>query len=370
MEQPATDRRSLLTGGAAALATLPLAGGRAISATDQIKALPKVDVAANRITRKIAGLRPFRPSGFVVRHEQLGDKSVIHNYGHGGCGVTLSWGTADMAAALALATPHRRAAVIGCGAVGLATARLLQDRGFEVVIYAKDVPPNTTSDVAAALFGVTSLVDNAHRSGTIVGRDPAGRALRPSLLSEPDRRALRRASDRVLHDRRRAAGAAVGVRHHPGAFSAHRQRAGQESVWNAPREQLSDHAHRDQHLPAANACRRPAARRQARGAHFPDRSALAALPEPLIVNCTGLGAKALFDDRELTPVKGQLTLLLPQADVDYAYLDAAKDLYMFPRRDAVFLGGSHQEGDWSTAPDEALATRIFDGHKAIAAAMR
>ena len=170
MEQPATDRRSLLTAGAAALATIPLTGGRAISATDQIKALPKVDVAANRITRRIAGLRPFRPSGFVVRQEQLGDKFVIHNYGHGGCGVTLSWGTADMAAALALATPHRRAAVIGCGAVGLATARLLQDRGFEVVIYAKDVPPNTTSDVAAALFGVTSLVDNAHRSGPIVGQ--------------------------------------------------------------------------------------------------------------------------------------------------------------------------------------------------------
>src|SRR5262245_60811141 len=168
MELPATDRRSLLKRGAAALATLPLAGGRALSATDQPNALPKVDVAVNRITGKIAGLRPFRPSGFVVRHERLGEKSVIHNYGHGGCGVTLSWGTADMAAALALQTPHRRAAVIGCGAVGLATARLLQARGFEVIIYAKDVPPNTTSNVAAALFGVTSLVDNAHHSGPIV----------------------------------------------------------------------------------------------------------------------------------------------------------------------------------------------------------
>src|SRR5262245_35244918 len=69
MEQSGTSRRSLLTRGAAALATLPLAGGRALSATDQAKALPKVDVAANRITRKLAGLRPFRPSGFVIRHE-------------------------------------------------------------------------------------------------------------------------------------------------------------------------------------------------------------------------------------------------------------------------------------------------------------
>ena len=59
--------------------------------------LPKVDIAENRIIKKVAGLRPFRRSGFVVRAESLGDKTVIHNYGHGGCGVTLSWGTANMA---------------------------------------------------------------------------------------------------------------------------------------------------------------------------------------------------------------------------------------------------------------------------------
>src|SRR5262245_22919551 len=75
-----------------------------------------------------------------------------------------------MAARLALETPHRQAAVIGCGAVGLATARLLQERGFEVAIYAKELPPDTTSNVAAALFGVTSLVDDAHQTGEVVGR--------------------------------------------------------------------------------------------------------------------------------------------------------------------------------------------------------
>jgi hypothetical protein len=51
--------------------------------------LPRVDVAEDRIVRQVAGLRPF-PSGFVVRIERLGDKTVIYNYGHGGCGVTLS----------------------------------------------------------------------------------------------------------------------------------------------------------------------------------------------------------------------------------------------------------------------------------------
>ena len=84
----------------------------------------------------------------------------------------------------------------------------------------------------------------------------------------------------------------------------------------------------------------------------------------------GLGAKALFGDDELTPVKGQLTLLLPQAEVNYAYLDGAADLYMFPRRDAVILGGSHQHGVGSTDPDDVQAMRILEGHRLIAAGMR
>lgn len=121
-----------------------LVSGKALGKNTQA-ALPKLNVAPDLIAREIAGLRPFRPSGFVVRAEPFGDKVLIHNYGHGGCGVTLSWGTAEMAAKLALSTPHRQAAVIGCGVIGLTTARLLQNRGFTVTIHAADLPPNTTS---------------------------------------------------------------------------------------------------------------------------------------------------------------------------------------------------------------------------------
>ena len=101
--------------------------------------LRAVKVAADREIRTVVGLRPFRPSGFVVRAEKLGDKLVVHDYGHGGAGLTLSWGTAQLAidlAAEALAQ-RGRVAVLGCGAVGLATARLLQQRGLEVTIYAR-----------------------------------------------------------------------------------------------------------------------------------------------------------------------------------------------------------------------------------------
>src|SRR6185295_4360376 len=98
--------------------------------------------------------------GFNVSVESLGDKPVIHNYGHGGGGIALSWGTANLATQHALSLPHRDAAVIGCGAVGLATARLLQDHGFTVTIYARELSPDTTSNIAGASWAPTLVFDS------------------------------------------------------------------------------------------------------------------------------------------------------------------------------------------------------------------
>src|SRR6476646_9963410 len=50
----------------------------------------------------------------------------------------------------------RQAAVIGCGSVGLTCARQLQRRGFDVTIYAENVPPNVTSNMSLAGFTPTS----------------------------------------------------------------------------------------------------------------------------------------------------------------------------------------------------------------------
>src|SRR5712692_9368309 len=110
--------------------------------------LAPVIVSPEREIRTVVGLRPYRPSGFVVKAEKLGEKLVIHNYGHGGAGITLSWGTSQLATALLPDEPVSSVAVLGCGAVGLATARLLQDRGLRVTIYASELPPNTTSNIA------------------------------------------------------------------------------------------------------------------------------------------------------------------------------------------------------------------------------
>src|SRR5258708_23675951 len=123
--------------------------------------LARVRMAPERVIRTIVGLRPFRPSGFVVRGEKLDTKTVIHNYGHGGAGITLSWGTAQLAVDEAAKIETRECAVIGCGVVGLSTARLLQQRGYNVVIYAKAMPPDTTSNVAGGLWDPVTVYDRS-----------------------------------------------------------------------------------------------------------------------------------------------------------------------------------------------------------------
>src|SRR4051794_6258500 len=88
-------------------------------------ALAPVKASWDRIIRTTVGLRPHRDSGFVLKPDKLDDRLLIHNYGHGGAGMSLSWGTGLMAAELASEHQDRRAAVIGCGAVGLTSARQL-----------------------------------------------------------------------------------------------------------------------------------------------------------------------------------------------------------------------------------------------------
>ena len=81
----------------------------------------------------------------------------------------------------------------------------------------------------------------------------------------------------------------------------------------------------------------------------------------MVVNCTGLGAKALFGDDELIPIKGQLCVLVPQPEVDYV-VSTADGLYMMPRQDGIVLGGTHERGVWDLAVSQAATERILAGN--------
>ncbi len=83
-----------------------------------------------------------------------------------------------------------------------------------------------------------------------------------------------------------------------------------------------------------------------------------ALPEKLIVNCMGLGAKAIFNDDELYPISGQLSCLVPQTEVNYKL--RTNGAYFITRQDGIYLGGNGIENSWDTTPDRALTEKWVD----------
>jgi D-amino-acid oxidase len=334
--------------------------------------LARVNVQPAREIRTVVGLRPFRPSGFVVNAQKVGEKLVVHNYGHGGGGVTLSWGTAELACQEVDATGEKDIAVLGCGAVGLATARLLQERGCGVTIYAKDLPPNTTSNIAGAQWFPVSVFQSGHQTPEFMAR-----------FVEASHIANRRYQFMV--------GPRYGIRWLPNyLMDTEPLPNGSLHSFDSPIRDLMPNM---RHLSAAeNPFPFPfvvefdtmliepntylpavmqdffvaGGRIQVQEIH--SLAELQGLPQPVVVNCTGLGAKALFGDDELTPVKGQLTFLLPQPEVQYITL--ADDLYMFPRSDGILLGGTHEMGVWSLDPNLEAKQRILAGHARVFREMR
>src|SRR5437764_8358267 len=143
------DRRTFAAGSAALLSGCATVGTRRLSGCTP---LAPVIADESRVIRTMAGLRPYRRQGFVVRAEPLGEKRLVHNYGHGGGGITLSWGSSKLATELGLQGHSGPVAVLGSGVMGLSTARLVQEAGFPVTIYAAALPPDTTSNIAGGQF--------------------------------------------------------------------------------------------------------------------------------------------------------------------------------------------------------------------------
>jgi hypothetical protein len=155
-------RRRLLSGAGALLcvSTLPRCAGNLVNAINspQKLQLAPLDASTSRISAITVCTRPFRAEGPRLDVEQIAGKTVVHNYGHGGSGWSLSWGSAEIAAEKAMATGEHEIAVIGCGALGMTAALTLQRAGAQVAIYAKDLPPNVRSSFATGLFTPDSRI--------------------------------------------------------------------------------------------------------------------------------------------------------------------------------------------------------------------
>ena len=102
-------------------------------------------------------------------------------------------------------------------------------------------------------------------------------------------------------------------------------------------------------------------------------TSLASVAAPVVVNCTGIGARTLVPDGSLVPVRGQIVVVENPGITEF-YLDHGDDgtnyVYVFPHEDVVILGGTAHEGASDLAPRPEVSERILRDCAAVVPALR
>jgi hypothetical protein len=370
-------RRGLLQGASAAV----LAGGSAACSlapeTASLDGLPLVPIRArpDRIIDIAVCLRPFRPAGPRVETERLGNTLVVHNYGHGGSGWSLSWGSSARAVRLSMQAGPREVAVIGCSALGLTSAILAQRAGARVTIYARDQLPLATSagatgewtpdsrvaQASVAAPGFATMWEEMTRASFKTHREYLG--LPGAPVEWIDQFSVSDTTPRDATPTVTAALRPVGFAHYgqrirdltpdwrPVPIEATPFKGASAARSETMIFNIASYSHmlmRDFFIAGG----------QYRRAEFQAPAQIAALGQKVVINCTGLGARALWKDETLTPIRGQIARLIPQADVHYGL--GSRHILTVPRRDGLvvqsFAGGERKGyDDDNVTPDRAEA---------------
>ncbi|MBV8904154.1 MAG: FAD-binding oxidoreductase [Acidobacteriia bacterium] len=339
-----------------------------------VPVLMPIRAEVDRIFRVTVCLRPFRAAGPRLELERVGEKMVIHNYGHGGSGWSLSWGSSSIAVEKALATGERDIAVIGCGALGLTSATLLQQAGARVTIYAKERPPDVRSSRATGSWTPDSRIALANsvapdfpelwekmaRRSFHIYESYLGLAGNPvewtdrytlSDLSPADSQANRQRADTLEFARYRdriadltphAQDLAPGTHPFPTRFAT-RNSSLTFNIAAYARQLMTDFLITGGKIETLE---------------FHSPSELNNLAQKVAINATGYGARALWQDETIVPIRGQIAWLIPQPEVNYGVL--YKNINILSRRDGIVVqdGGTGDMFGYNDAnenPDRAQA---------------
>ena len=308
--------------------------------------------------RAVCGLRPCRRGGLRLESEQLGDKHILHHYGHGGCGVTIGFGTTEIVLEQLqeITDASEPIAVLGGGVVGMITARALAKLGHRVTMYADKFAHETTSVLAGAVWLPVGI-----EFGTS-----------PEKLIEKDRilRSAWREWEELDGNKYGVEALDVfepqGSTTEEGLFSPGLIEAPTPiDEFPFPAAATPDrkfrtlfiHTPKFLHALLADLDALGVEQKQVRlGSH----TELQELDQRVIVNCTALGSKTLFGDDAIYPARGVLVHMKPQ-NLGYCVHDGYK--YMFPREDALILGGCFQVDREDDRPDDEMIREIIDHHR-------
>lgn len=245
-----------------------------------------------------------------------------------------------------------RAIVVGAGVLGLSCATRLLQAGYDVDVVARDLPPETTSMVAAAIWYPYLAYPRdrvADWSATTFEE------LRRLARDEPDSGVRMCWGTELLRD----------PREDPwwrGAVPSFQRLAAPPDGFRDGWRFETPVVDMPTYLPWL------AARVEDAGGRI-TRMALPALPNraPLVVNCSGIAARSLVGDRSLSPVRGQVVYVSQVGLTEWLLeeSDEALPTYVVPRLHDVVVGGTAQPGDWNRRPDPELATRILDRARAL-----
>ena len=379
------DRRRLLQGsamfgglgmlGLGGCATTRGVGPGTLAVYDAVPPLAPVRAHTDRIFDITVCLRPFRAAGPRLDTEQIGDTLVVHNYGHGGSGWSLSWGSGAIAVQKAMASSPKQVAVLGCGALGLTSAILAQRAGAKVTIYAREFLPQTRSSRATGSWTPDSRVALASAAGPGFGAiweqmarasfkayrnylglpgDPVQWIDRYSVSDlAPDDPRARQPPEPLdfasYHDRiRDLTPSAQRLPADASPFDAPFVFRGETMMFN-----IADYGHTlmTDFLLAGG---------ELRTMEFHAPSELTALKEKVVINCPGYGGRSLWKDESIKPVRGQIAWLIPQPEVTYGA--AYNGVNMLSRKDGIVVqsvgrGDMEGYGDDNEAPDGADAER-------------
>lgn len=378
MTQMTNNRRAFmigLSGLGATLATRAFAeetrGAKPLATENTLRLatppLAPLRLSADRITKITVCVRPFRAAGPRLEIETVGSKRVVHNYGHGGSGWSLSWGSSTIAARYALEGGKRDIAVIGCGALGLTSALLLRRAGAKVTIYAKERTPQARSFRATGTWSPDSRIadgDKVAASFPALWEDMArtSYATYQTLLGLPgdpvawtDRYALsdEAPKPRLIGDIHFAEYEkkqllditppfrllAPGTHPFPVNYVRHGTSM-QFNVTELSRLLLEDFLREGGQIETMT---------------FNTPADLARLKQPVIVNCTGYGARALWKDETIVPVRGQIAWLAAQPEARYGIY--YRNVVALSRPDGIVIQQAGDSDMWGYGIDNETPDR-------------